>query len=128
MYVCVCHTSQEEREAAMRAEEDAFRAKMLAKFAEDDRLEQLNAQKRRMKQVEHQREVQRLIDERRRMYEEQKARDEAEIAQQQAEEVRLNFKFKSISPMSTDPVHSVLSACSGARPGCMDSLCVNMRI
>ena len=26
---------------------------MLAKFAEDDRIEQMNAQKRRMKQLEH---------------------------------------------------------------------------
>ncbi len=71
-----------------KAEEEAFRARMMAKFAEDDRLEQLNAQRRRLKQVEHQREVQRLIDERRRMYEEQKARDEAELAAQAAEEQR----------------------------------------
>lgn len=38
-----------EREAQQRAEEDAFRAAMMAKFAEDDRIEQLNAQRRRMK-------------------------------------------------------------------------------
>lgn len=38
---------------------------MLAKFAEDDRIEQMNAQKRRMKQLEHKRAVERLIDERR---------------------------------------------------------------
>lgn len=38
---------------------------MLRKFAEDDRLEQMNAQKRRMKQLEHKRAVERLIDERR---------------------------------------------------------------
>jgi hypothetical protein len=38
-----------EREAAQRAEEEAFRQSMMAKFAEDDRLEQLNAQKRRLK-------------------------------------------------------------------------------
>lgn len=38
---------------------------MLAKFAEDDRIEQMNAQKRRMRQQEHKRAVERLIDERR---------------------------------------------------------------
>ena len=35
---------------------------MLAKFAEDDRIEQMNAQRRRMKQLEHKRAVERLID------------------------------------------------------------------
>lgn len=50
---------------------------MLAKFAEDERLEQMNAQKRRMRQAEHAREVQRLIDEKRRAFEEAKAREEA---------------------------------------------------
>jgi len=38
---------------------------MLAQFAEDDRIEQMNAQKRRMKQLEHQRAVERMLDERR---------------------------------------------------------------
>ena len=38
----------------------------MAKFAEDDRIEQMNAQKRRMKQVEHKRAVDGLLDERRR--------------------------------------------------------------
>lgn len=40
-------------------------SQMLYKFAEDDRIEQMNAQKRRMKQLEHKRAVERLIDERR---------------------------------------------------------------
>lgn len=79
---------KEEREAAQKREEEDFRARLMAKFAEDDRLEQMNAQKRRMKQVEHAREVQRLIDERRKMYEEQKAREEAELAAHAAEEGR----------------------------------------
>jgi hypothetical protein len=43
------------REAAV--EEERARTEMLAKFAEDDRIEQMNAQKRRMKQLEHKREV-----------------------------------------------------------------------
>lgn len=38
---------------------------MLEKFAEDDRIEQMNAQKRRMRQLEHKRAVERLIEERR---------------------------------------------------------------
>ena len=37
----------------------------MMKFAEDDRIEQMNAQKRRMKQLEHKRAVDVLIDERR---------------------------------------------------------------
>jgi hypothetical protein len=38
----------------------------MAKFAEDDRIEQMNAQKRRMKQMEHKRAVDILLEERRR--------------------------------------------------------------
>lgn len=38
---------------------------MMAKFAEDDRIEQMNAQKRRMKQLEHKRAVENLIEDRR---------------------------------------------------------------
>lgn len=71
-----------------KADEEAFKASMMARFAEEDRLEQMNAQKRRMKQLEHAREVQRMVDERRAMYQEQKAREEAEIAALAAEEAR----------------------------------------
>ena len=45
---------------------------MMAKFAEDDRIEQMNAQKRRMKQLEHRRAVERLIEERRAQFQEEK--------------------------------------------------------
>ena len=41
---------------------------MLAKFAEDDRIEQMNAQKRRMKQQEHKRAVEDLLVARRAQY------------------------------------------------------------
>lgn len=41
---------------------------MLAKLAEDDRLDQLNAQKRRMKQLEHGRAVEKLIQDRRQQF------------------------------------------------------------
>ena len=40
---------REARERAQAAEEEELRARMMAKFAEDDRIEQMNAQKRRMK-------------------------------------------------------------------------------
>jgi hypothetical protein len=40
---------RERRDAEALAEEEAFRRAAMAKFAEDDRLEQMNAQKRRMK-------------------------------------------------------------------------------
>lgn len=45
---------------------------MMAKFAEDDRLEQMNAQKRRMKQLEHRRAVEKLIEERRQQFQMEK--------------------------------------------------------
>ena len=41
---------------------------MLEKFAEDDRIEQMNAQKRRMKQLEHKRAVEKLIEDRREQF------------------------------------------------------------
>lgn len=50
----------------MQEEEEAFRQEMLAKLAEDDRMEQMNAQKRRVKQLEHRRAVEKLIEDRRR--------------------------------------------------------------
>eukprot|EP00899_Mesostigma_viride_P003369 jgi/Mesvir1/13032/Mv06025-RA.1 len=64
----------EQREREQREEEE-FRARLMDKFAEDDRLEQLNAQKRRLKMEEHKREVQRLWDEKKAMYEKQHQRE-----------------------------------------------------
>merc|ERR1712100_515895 len=66
-------------------EEEVFRQRMLAKFADDERIEQMNAQKRRMKMQEHKREVDRLLEERRAMYEAEK---EAKLQEQAAEEKR----------------------------------------
>lgn len=43
---------REAREAAQIAEEEELRRRMMAKLAEDDRIEQMNAQKRRMKVCE----------------------------------------------------------------------------
>lgn len=60
---------KEMQRQAEKGEEEAFRKMMLARFAEDDRIEQMNAQKRRMKQLEHRREVEKLIEERRQQHE-----------------------------------------------------------
>ncbi|KAM3877008.1 zinc finger protein 280C-like [Diretmus argenteus] len=57
------------RKQAEKEEEEAFRRMTMAKFAEDDRIEQMNAQKRRMKQLEHKRAVEKLIEDRRRQHE-----------------------------------------------------------
>ena len=51
---------------------------MLEKFAEEDRVEQMNAQRRRMKMQEHKREVERLAAVKKAMFEEQMAREEEE--------------------------------------------------
>lgn len=47
---------------------------MLAKFAEDDRIEQMNAQRRRMKQLEHKRAVEKLIEDRRDQFRREKVK------------------------------------------------------
>ena len=60
---------QAERAARERAEEDKFRRQTMERFAEQDRVEQMNAQKRRIKVAEHAREVERLIQEKKQMYE-----------------------------------------------------------
>lgn len=50
---------------------------MLEKFAEDDRIEQMNAQKRRMKQLEHKKAVEKLIEERRIQFQRERVRENA---------------------------------------------------
>lgn len=52
-----------------KEEEAAIRKTMMAKFAEDDRIEQMNARKRRMMQLQHKHEVEKLLDDRRRQRE-----------------------------------------------------------
>ena len=63
---------KERKREAEIIEEEEFRRQMMAKFAEDDRIEQMNAQKRRMKQLEHRRAVEKLMQERREEYQRQK--------------------------------------------------------
>ena len=55
--------------AREKDEEDEFRRQTMERFAEQDRLEQMNAQKRRIKVAQHAREVERLIQEKRAMFE-----------------------------------------------------------
>lgn len=43
--------TKEEQAKAQKAEEAEYRQQMMEKFAADDRIEQMNAQKRRMKQL-----------------------------------------------------------------------------
>lgn len=74
-----------ERLRQQQEEDDDFRQRMMDKFAEDERIEQMNAQKRRMKMLEHKREVERLLEERKAMYEREK---EAELHDQEEEERR----------------------------------------
>lgn len=60
--------------------EEEFKRKLMEKFAEDDRLEQMNAQRRRMRELEHKREIERLWKEKLAIYQAQR---EAEIAEQE---------------------------------------------
>ena len=53
------------REEAERREEESIKNQMLEKFATDDKIELMNAQKRRMKQLEHKRQVEALLEDRR---------------------------------------------------------------
>lgn len=52
-----------ERKAEELRMEDEFKQKLFQRFAEDEKLEQMNAQKRRMREQEHKREIERLWQE-----------------------------------------------------------------
>ena len=52
-----------ERAAEEKKMEDEFKRKLMEKFAEDERLEQMNAQRRRMRELEHKRQVEKLWQE-----------------------------------------------------------------
>ena len=70
---------KEERAAEERRMEDEFKAKLMEKFAEDERLEQMNAQRRRMREQEHKRQVEKLWEDKLKIYNAQK---EAEVQEQ----------------------------------------------
>ena len=65
---------KERKRLAELAEEEEYRRQLMGKFAEDDRIELMNAQKRRMKQLEHRRAVEKLIEERRQEYQKLKVK------------------------------------------------------
>lgn len=75
---------------AAKEEEEAFKKAMLAKFAEDDRIELMNAQKQRMKQLEHKRAVEKLIEERRNQFLADKQRELEELQLQQRRQGCIN--------------------------------------
>merc|ERR1719161_3102774 len=60
---------KKEKEELEKQEEAAFRDQLMQKFMNDARLEKLNTEKRRMMIQRHKKEVERLLQERRKMYE-----------------------------------------------------------
>ena len=58
--------------------EEEFKRKLMEKFAEDDRLEQMTAQRRRMRELEHKREIERLWQEKLVIYQQQREAEKAE--------------------------------------------------
>ena len=67
----------ERAEEEQRMEEE-FKRKLMEKFAEDDRLEQMNAQRRRMRELEHKREIERLWQEKLAIYKQQREAEQQE--------------------------------------------------
>lgn len=61
----------------------------MEKFAEDERLEQMNAQKRRLREAEHKRDVEELWQQKLVLYQAEKQRELDEMMAKQAEEARL---------------------------------------
>merc|ERR1712178_679178 len=80
----------EHRRAMEQAEIEQYRKQMMEKLAEDDRIEQMNAQKRRMKQLDHKRAVEKLLEDRLARFEAERERElverklEVEEAQKRA--------------------------------------------
>jgi len=77
---------KDEKAANARAEEARLKEILMAKFAEDDRLEQMNEQRRRMKVEQHKREAQRLVELRREMFEAARAEERSQEDNLRSEE------------------------------------------
>lgn len=84
---------KQQRTQREHEEEETFRNKMMQKFAEDERIEQLNAQKRRMKQLEHKKAVDELCGERRKLFRENYSR---EIEEQKRQEELEHYRQEVI--------------------------------
>ena len=74
----------------------------MAKLAEDDRIEQMNAQKRRMKQLEHKRAVEKLLEDR--------------LARFEAERERIPFIARLTASLSGLSSSSRLTSCAFTDP------------
>jgi len=70
---------KEKRKAEDIIEEEKLREFMLAKFAEDERIEQMNDQKRRVRVEAHKREAQRLIELKKATFEKERSDERAEM-------------------------------------------------
>lgn len=69
--------------------EEIFVSKLMQKFAEDERLELMNDQKRRMREQEHKREIERLWVEKLKVYHAQRELEMQEVEAKRAEEARI---------------------------------------
>lgn len=78
-----------ERKVEEKRMEDEFKRKLMEKFAEDERLEQMNAQRRRLREQEHKREVERLWQEKLIVYAQQRDLEIQELAAKKVEEERI---------------------------------------
>ena len=63
---------KEERAAEEKRIELEFKTKLMQKFAEDEKLEQMNAQKRRLREAEHKRDVEVLWQQKLEIYKAQR--------------------------------------------------------
>lgn len=79
---------QEERKM-----EEEFKIKMAQKFAEDERLEQMNAQKRRMRELQHKRDIEKLWQDKLEVYRQQR---EAEYEERRQAAEMEAFKKQAI--------------------------------
>ena len=79
---------QEERKM-----EEEFKIKMAQKFAEDERLEQMNAQKRRMRELQHKRDIEKLWQDKLEVYRQQR---EAEYEERRQTAEMEAFKKQAI--------------------------------
>lgn len=76
-----------QRKENERLEDEEYKRQIMEKFAEDDRIELFNQQKRRMLVQQHMREAERLILQRREWYEEERKRERELLEQQREEEL-----------------------------------------
>jgi hypothetical protein len=72
--------AREDQKRKVAEDEERFRQQVLAKFAEDERLELMSEQKRRMRQLEHKRAVEQLLQERRLAAQRQREYEAEEMA------------------------------------------------